>query len=696
MQKKIIFNRELSWLSFNYRVLQEAKDKNVPLYERIKFLAIYSSNLDEFFRVRVASLRSLLRLKRKAQNKLDFDPEELLADIHKTVFEQQEEFGDIFRNQILPELEKEGINLIDEEIVSEEQKKFLSDYFEENIYHHIQPVILVKKKIKPFLKNRNLYLVVKLADKKSISANDPADKQKSKKKRYTYALIEIPTSVLPRFVELPEEADNHYIIFLDDILRLNLNKIFEAYDIVEAYSVKLNRDADLYIDDEFTGNLLQKIKKGIKKRDTGVPSRFLYDQRMPKRFLNFLKESLELENEDLVAGAKYHNFNDFFSFPNPLSPKFENKKLKPVDSSLLTGSSNIFETISSSDIGLHFPYQPYDYVVRFIRDASKDPEVTAIKITQYRVADNSEIVLALINAARSGKDVTAFVEVKARFDEELNFKWAEEMEKAGVKVYYSFPGLKVHAKIACVSRKEKDKIQNYCYLGTGNFNEKTARIYADFGLLTRDERITYEVEKVFEFLTKKKLEYEFEHLLVAQFNMRSTFLELIDKEIKNAKNGLPAKIILKMNSLEDKKMIKRLYKASRAGVEIIIIVRGICCLVPGVKGLSKNIRVISIIDRYLEHARFYIFHNNGEPLIYAASADWMKRNLSRRIEVAFPIYDKSIRQGILDMVEIQLNDNTKARIIDAEQSNKYQTNSLTDKVRSQTDTYKLLERLEQK
>lgn len=685
MQELQTYNRELSWLSFNYRVLQEAKDSSVPLYERIKFLAIYSSNLDEFFRVRVASLRNLLRLKRKAQSKLNFDPESLLKKIHEIVFTQQEEFGDIFRNQLIPELEKEGIHLINEKTATDEQRQFLSEYYNENIYHHIQPILLVKKKIIPFLKNRILYLVIKLASKTS----------EGKRKKYTYALIEIPTSDLPRFVQLPGKGEKHYIIFLDDIIRLNLEKLFNAYDIVEAYSVKLNRDADLYIDDEFSGNLLQKIQKGIKKRDTGVPSRFLYDQSMPKRFLNFLRESLNLEQEDLVAGAKYHNFNDFFGFPNPLSPRLENEQWEPVHSKLLSSSTNIFEAISNNDIGLHFPYQSYEYVVRFIREASVDPDVTAIKITQYRVADNSAIVLALIQAAQSGKDVMAFVEVKARFDEEQNFKWAEKMEKAGVKVYYSLPGLKVHAKIACVTRMENDKARIYCYLGTGNFNEKTARIYADFGLLTTDDRLTAEVQKVLAFLQDNELDYDFQHLLVAQFNMRSKFLELIDKEIENAKNDLPAKIILKMNSLEDPRMIKRLYKAGSAGVEITIIVRGICCLVPGVEGLSENIKVISIIDRYLEHARFYIFHNNGDPLLYAASADWMKRNLSRRIEVAFPIYDSDIWRGIMDTIELQLNDNTKARIIDSEQSNEYQINDLPGKIRSQMDTYKLIKAKEQ-
>ncbi|MBL1212595.1 MAG: polyphosphate kinase 1 [Ignavibacteriae bacterium] len=674
-----LHNRELSWLSFNYRVLQEAKDKSVPLYERIKFLAIYSSNLDEFFRVRVASLRSLLSLKKKTQSKLKFDPDLLLKSIHKTVNEQQEEFGEIFRNEILVELKENNIYLLNENNVSEDHKLFAINYFEENIKEHIQPILLIKNKIKPFLKNSHLYLAVKIKPK-----------NRTGRVRHTYALVEIPANTLPRFIKLPSKSTEHNFIFLDDVIRISLDKIFPDYEIVECSSVKLTRDAELYIDDEFTGNLLSKIQKGIKKRNTGVPSRFLYDNSINKSFLSFIKEALELENDDMVAGGKYHNFNDFFTFPNPLKPKLENPAIQILEHSELKNIENIFDAISTKDFGLHFPYQSYSYVVDFINKAADDEKVKEIKITQYRVAKDSKIVEALIRAARNGKDVMAFVELKARFDEEQNIHWAEQMEKNDVKVYYSFPGLKVHAKIAMVVREENNVLNKYCYLGTGNFNEKTAKIYSDFGLLTKDERITNEVSQVFDFLSGNEQVHKFKHLLVAQFNMRKQFLKLIQNEIDAAAAGGKGKIVLKMNSIEDKKMIRKLYEASNAGVEIKLIVRGICCLVPGVKGMSENIKVISIIDKYLEHSRFYIFHNNGNELIYAASADWMRRNLSRRIEVGFPIYQQNIRDEILKMIEIQLNDNCKARIIDTENSNEYVSSDSNNIIRSQVDFYEFL------
>jgi len=688
MQTQNFYDRELSWLSFNYRVLQEAKDPSVPLYERIKFLAIYSSNLDEFFRVRVASLRSLLNLKKKSQKDLGFDPEELLNNIHVTVDKQQEEMGDIFRNQILVELKKNNILLIDETKLSKKQKSFIKEYFEENILQYIQPVLLVKKKIVPFLKNKQIYFAVKLAPKNSSAKS-------AKRIKHKYALIEIPVPQLPRFIELPKENEKNFIIFIDDIIRFHLPVIFNAFDVVEAYSIKLTRDAELYIDDEFTGNLLNKIRKGIKKRDTGVPSRFLFDNSMPKDFLRFLQDGLILEKEDLVPGGRYHNFNDFFSFPNPGSKKLEYNPLSPLNHKELETSKDIFTAISKKDYGIHPPFQKYDYVIDFLNRAADDENVTSIKITQYRVADNSSIVKALIRAAKNKKDVMAFVELKARFDEEANIQWAEEMEKAGVKVHYSLPGLKVHAKIALVQRKENDRIKNYCYLATGNFNEKTARIYSDFGLFTADERLTYEIEKLLDFLSRRDVSYKFKHLLVAQFNMRKAFSKMIDNEIKFVNEGKEAKILLKMNSLEDKKMIRKLYEASQAGVKIDIIVRGICCLIPGVKGLSENINVISIVDRFLEHTRFYMFNNDEDEKIYAASADWMKRNLSRRIEAAFPIYDDGIRKEIKDIIQLQLNDNSKARVIDKAHKNKYKKATSSNTVQSQTAIYDYLKEIHQ-
>jgi polyphosphate kinase len=682
MIEPIFFNRELSWLSFNYRVLQEAKDPRVPLYERIKFLAIYSSNLDEFFRVRVASLRSLLRLKQKSQDELKFDPKELLNDIHSTVYEQQEEFGKIYREQIIPELKQNNVYIVSETELSDAHKNFVEEYFQDNVVKHVQPILLVKNKIKPFLLNRHLYLAVKLASK--VSSDE------KKKRRYSYAIVEIPTSKLPRFIRLPKVDDNYYVMFIDDIIRYNLPNLFNAFDIVDTYSIKLNRDADLYIEDEFNGNLQQKIEKGLKKRDTGVPSRFLYDKSMPKRFLNFIKDSLDLEDDDLVPGGRYHNYYDFFSFPNPGLKMLEYEKLSHIPHKTFDNRDNYFDLIAEKDQSLHFPYHSYKYVINFLEQAANDEKVSSIKVTQYRVASDSAIVKALIKAAKNGKEVMAFVELKARFDEEANIHWAEEMEKAGVKVFYSFPGLKVHAKMALIERIENDVPKRYCYLSTGNFNEKTAKIYGDFGLFTNHGQLTIEAYVVFNYLARQEVDYKFKHLLVAQFNMRKKFSKLVEQEMENAINGKEAKITLKMNSLEDKKMIKKLYSASQAGVKIRIIVRGVCCLVPGVKGLSENIKVISIVDRFLEHARFYMFHNDGDELIYAASADWMKRNLSRRVEVAFPIYDDVIRDEVKKIIDLQIHDDAKARVIDKKDRNKYKANEERQLVGSQLATYDFL------
>ena len=680
-KEKLLFqDRELSWLSFNYRVLQEAKNTSVPLYERIKFLAIWSSNLDEFFRVRVASLRSLLSL-RNSKKKLNIDPADLLKKIYTEVNKQQEEFGFIFRKQILKELEENKIFLVDENNLSAEQQQYVLEYFDSKVIHHIQPLLLVKKKVLPFLQNQRLYLAVKLAP--LIKGNS------DKRVKHTYSLVEIPENSLPRFVELPNKNGNNYIMFLDEIIRFNLQKVFSQFRIEEAVSVKLTRDAELYIDDEFSGDLLQKKKKSLSKRNTGVSSRFLFDENISKNFRKYLRGALNLTKDDMIPGAKYHNFSDFFGFPNPTKGKLEYEPMPALQLKEFANIKDKFELIANQDRVLFFPYQSYTHVVDFFDEAANDPDVKSIKITQYRVAQNSAIIKSLIQAKNNGKDVSVFVELKARFDEERNILWAGEMEKAGIKVYYSFPGLKVHAKIALVERNENGKIKSYCYLATGNFNEKTAKIYSDMGIFTADERITNEVSKVFKYLSRGKISHKFEHLLVAQFNMRKSFGDLITREIDNAMEGKEAKITIKLNSLEDERMIKKLYKASQAGVKINIIVRGICTLIPGIKGLSENINIISIVDRFLEHARFYIFHNNGDELIFAASADWMKRNLSRRVEVAFPIFDSEIKKKIRTVIDLQLSDNVKARIINQKNKNNFVENDLS-KIRSQYATYDFL------
>ena len=676
------YNREISWLSFDQRVLQEVKDPTVPLYERIKFLAIFSSNLDEFFRVRVASLRSLISPKKKPAKELDFDVQKLLNRIHKTVTALQDENIRIYIEDIQPELKKNGINLIDNSMLNQQQREFVEEIFNMQILPHIMPIIIAKKKITPFLRNQRLYLTVKLSSKQKAKTDT------SKRKRYYYAIVEIPTNHMDRFILLPKAGNDNYIIFLDDIVRLFLPQIFYGYNIHEAYSVKLTRDAELYVDDEFSGNLVEKIKKNLNKRSSGLPCRFLYDKNMPANFIKFLKEALLLTNEDLYPGAKYHNFSDFFNFPNPGIKKLNYTVLPPLKHKELDKYSNIFEAAKEDDFLLNFPYQSYDYIVDALNDAATDPDVKSIKITQYRVAKNSKIVSTLIKAANRGKEVTSFVEVKARFDEEINIKSAEEMQKAGVKVLYSMPGLKVHAKMALITRLEKGTLNDYAYLSTGNFNERTAKQYTDFGFFTTDKRLTSETAKVFDYLEFKNDKLFFEHLLVAQFGMRKRFLAFIEKEITNAKKGIPAAITIKMNSLEDDRMIKKLYEASMAGVKINLIIRGICCLLPGLP-YSENINVISIVDRFLEHGRVFIFHNAGNEIIYLSSADWMRRNLSRRIEAAFPVYNEKLKKEIKDIIELQLMDNIKARIIDEKQLNRYNDNG-SEPHRSQYEIYEFL------
>ena len=657
-------NRDLSWLSFNHRVLQEAGDKSVPLYERIKFLAIFSSNLDEFFRVRVAYIRALLVLKKKAAKKLDFDPEKLLNRIHKVVTTQQEQFGEIFRNQIRKELNRQGIFLVKETDLTGPQREFTRAYFQEQVQPYLQPVFLSSDKEPPFLENRSLYLAVKLL-RKPMEAEEK--QQKKDHEEFQYAIVEIPTQHTSRFVILPRKGNNHYLIFLDDLIRLRLPDVFPSHTVISSHVAKLTRDAELYIDDEFEGDLVEKVKKALSKRKTGVPSRFLFDADMPKKLLALIKEMFSLDEEDLVPGGRYHNFSDFFSFPNPKSlPTLTYQPMPPLQSQELDG--DMFSAIAEKDRLMYFPYHSYDPVIRFLREAATNPKVASIQITLYRVAQNSAVVEQLIQAAKNGTMVTAFVEVKARFDEESNIRWAEELEKAGARVLYSFPGLKVHAKLCLVTMTDA-RMKQYAYLGTGNFNEKASTLYTDFGFFTANGQLTDEVARVFEILSRHKKKADFDHLLVAPFNMREMFEKMLEHEMKNAKDGKNAFVIAKMNGLEDPDMIAKLYEASEAGVKISLIVRGICCLIPGIKGMSENIEVISIIDRYLEHARAYIFHNGGEDRYFLSSADWMRRNLSHRVEVAFPIYDKLLQEEIRTILNLQLGDNVKARIINKKQDN---------------------------
>lgn len=627
----------------------EAGDERVPLYERIKFLAIYSSNLEEFFRVRLGAVKQML-----AFPKLREKGNHLLASISLTVDEQQTEFGKIYREQIIPELNRENIYITSEEKYTPKQAEFASEFFAEEVMYQLQPVLLVKNKVVPFLQNGAIYLVVCL-----FSGN----LKKGQKQRVRYAMLKIPSDTLPRFVELPATKGQYHITFLDDIIRDNLNKIFRGYEIGPAYSVKISRDADFELNEE-AGDLLEKMKKGLKKRKIGDTARFLYDESMPPGVLDFLKSCFNLKKNEMIAGARYHNFFDFFRFPNPKSPDLELHPPAPMRVSEFDRFVSGFEAVKARDWLFHYPYQSYDYFLRFLNEAAFDPKVFEIKATQYRVAADSAIVNALINAARNGKSVTVFVEIKARFDEESNLRFAQQMQNAGVKIIYSLPGLKVHAKACLISRKSGNKkgVRQYAFLSTGNFNEKTARVYSDMGFFTSNPHYTLELSNLFHHLEAPENKYKFKHLWVGQFNLIPEIQKHIQQEIDNAKAGIPAKILIKLNNLEDPAMIDWLYDASEAGVKIEIIVRGICCLIPG-KKYSKNIQVRRIVDMYLEHSRVFVFHNGGLPKIYLSSADWMRRNLYHRIELAFPIEDLFLKQEILDILDFQLNDTLKAHYI---------------------------------
>ncbi|MEW5797920.1 MAG: polyphosphate kinase 1 [Bacteroidota bacterium] len=676
-QKKYI-NREISWLAFNYRVLQEAKDHRNPLYERLRFLAIYSSNSDEFFRVRVASIRSLLRLRKKKKKKYDIDPEDLLTEIHRIVKKQQEEYGSIFRNELLKEMREHKVFLVSDKDSKIVHEQFVNEYFKEKILPHIKYTFLSDIGGEVFLQNKQLYLVVQLKPKDTVAP------------KYQYAIIEVPTQHAPRFVELPKFENKFYIMFLDDVLRKNLSYIFPNFDIVASYSVKLTRDAELYFEEELNGDVVDVIRKAVKTRKTGAPARFLYDPNMSEEMLTTLRKSLQLSEKEMIPGARYHNFSDFFNFPNPEGrlPCFEQRE--PLQHKQLASYRSLFPALRERDWILHYPYHSYQPVVRLLEEAAADPKVTQIRITLYRVASQSKIVNALIMAARNKKEVTAYVELMARFDEESNIYWAEELKNAGVKVLYSYPGLKVHAKLCLITRTEGTVKRRYGYLSTGNFNEKTAELYTDHGLFTSDVRITNEMFDVFKFLNKKISTVKTNHLLVAPFSLRKRLLELIDQEIQNARRHIPATMTIKVNSLEDREMIDKLYEASQAGVKITLLVRGIFCLVPGDKTFSKNISAFSIVGRYLEHGRVYIFHNAGNEILYLSSADWMKRNLSRRVEVAFPIYDDSIKKEIKDILNFQFMDSVKARVLDRNLKNAYVKSEENKPVESQLEIYHYL------
>jgi polyphosphate kinase len=653
---------ELSWLSFNQCVLDEAADSSNPLYERIKFLAIFSSNLDEFFRVKVHRLSSQFKVKKH----------KVLTTLLDEVNIQQQNFGAIWRNKIIPELTKNNIIIYENLPLEKIHKKEIERYFRSVILSYIQVVFIREEsKMSCFLNNRELYFLVKL---------------KSAEKLFTYAYINIPSNKLKRFKQLQNLSNKHYVISLDEIIRICLPLIFKQNDIVSCFAIKINRDEDFEIEDENEGDLIHKIIDKVKDRKSGMPTRFLYDQEMPKKDLKFCRKIFNLKKRELVAGGKSHNLFDLFEFPNPKSPLLQQEKLPSLYKKSFEKSTSIFEVVKQKNQLLHFPYHSYHYVLAFFNEAAIDSRVIEIKVTLYRISSQSLIANALISAAKNGKKVTVFVEIKARFDENNNLYWSTEMKKAGIKIIYSIPNLKVHAKIALVTMQiSANKIQEFAYMATGNFNEKTAEIYADHGFFTAKTDYTNDVQKVFQFLKTKNPVLNTENLLVAGFEMKNQIIELINQEIINHKIGKPSGIFLKVNGIDENDIINKLYEASQIGVKITIIARGICTLRPGIENFSENIKVYRIVDLFLEHARIYIFNNNNNEKIYLSSADMMSRNLNRRIEVAFPILDEDYKQEIKQIIQFQLNDNTKKRGIDSDGKNII--GKLKGKNRAQMDIY---------
>ncbi|MEZ4415720.1 MAG: polyphosphate kinase 1 [Gemmatimonadota bacterium] len=656
-----IHDRELSWLGFNGRVLQEAQRSELAPLDRLRFLAIVSSNLDEFFRVRVASLRSALRLKKKKRAELGFQKtRKRLRAIHEAVLRQQSEFGRTLREQILPELARRGVPLWDERTAPPATHDSLRRYFDERVAPLLDPVPLRTADTPLFLEDRSLYLACVLRDPEAVPLSESE-----------VWILRVPVGPLPRFVEVTEAGGG--VLFVDDVIRLHLPRLFPGHRVEAAWSVKLSRDADLDVDDEFSGDLVEKVRSALERRGRGVPARFLYDAAAPAALVQHLKDRLALEDDDLVAGWRYHNLHDLGTFPT-LGRAVQGAPLpSPRPLRALAGPDTPWEAIRAQDRLLQLPYQSFTAVLDVLGAAAADPQVTEIQATLYRVAADSRVAAALMAGARRGARVVAFVEVKARFDEASNLDWARAMEDAGVRVLYSKPGIKVHSKLVSITRQDADGERRYAYLATGNLNESTARFYTDLGLFTADPRLTDDVAEVFRALASEDMGSRptFGHLLVAPWGLRSGFEQRIEAEIDAAVRGRPAGMTLKMNALEDEAMIERLYDASAAGVPIDLIVRGICCLKPGVPGLSESIRARSLVGPFLEHSRAYRFVAGGEEQLYLASADWMTRNLDRRVEVAFPLYDREVRRQVSEMLDRQLRDNVRARVIDADQTNRF-------------------------
>ncbi len=672
-------NRELSWLKFNARVLQEAEDETTPLIERLRFLGIFSNNLDEFFKVRYATVKRIAEAGKGGRNFLGgISAKDLLEEITQTVINQQKTSLRIL-SDIEKKLQGENIYMVDETEVTEAQSAFILEYFIRKVSPALVTIMIGELEQFPSLKDSAAYLAVRM----KMSKED-----KTFANKLNYALIEIPRTI-DRFIVLPNDGEKQYIIILDDLIRYCLQNIFSIfkYDSISAHMIKITRDAELDLDSDLSRSFIEKISKSVKNRSVGDPVRFVYDKSIGKETLRYLMGKMGVDDTDsIIPGGRYHNRRDYMDFPSLGRTDLQYEKITPLPIKGLSLQGSLFHKIADKDYLLYAPYQTFSYVVKFLREAALDPKVNSIKITIYRLAEVSHIASSLINAAKNGKEVTVQIELQARFDEAANIKYAEQMQSEGVRLIFGVAGLKVHCKACLVERQEDDKLKRYAFVSTGNFNESTARLYTDYTLFTANQKVCKEINKVFDFFEVNYKIKKYRHLIVSPHYTRNTIYNLIETEIENHRLGLQSGIKLKLNSLSDFKMIDKLYEASRAGVKVQMIVRGICCLIPGVKGMSENIEVISIVDKFLEHPRLFIFENGGDQKMYISSADFMGRNLDNRVEISCPIYDEDIKTEINDTFSICWNDNVKARVISKKQDNAYRKNK-KEKIRSQFKTY---------
>ena len=668
-------NREISWLEFNERVLQEADDTNVPLIERVRFLGIFSNNLDEFYRVRYATVKRIAVSNDSGKTIYkDVTAKNLLKEISTKAIKLQEQSFKIL-NKVVVELEKEKIFFVNENTMMKYQKKFISSYFSDIISPSLGIIVLDKIKKMPKFEDNLSFILVKMKNKYDQSQ---------------HAILHFPKN-LKRFIQLPSNDDNDYVVMLDDIIRYYLKKIFKIFrpKQISAHMIKISRDAELEFDDDISKSYLEKISESLLDRYSGHPVRFVYDSEMSKETLDFIisKMSIDVENDSIVPGGKYHNRSDYMNFPSLGRKNLIYDDLIPLKISGLNLNKGIFKKIAEKDFLLHTPYQKFLYIINFLIEASIDPKVKKIFITIYRLSKLSKVASALINAARNGKKVFVLIELQARFDESANIKYAKEMQSHGIKISYGSQNLKVHSKICVVERKQENGIDKYGFISTGNLNESTAKVYTDMTLFTSNNQILDEVKSVFNFFDANYKKYNFKNLFISPINTATRLKKLIKNEIKNAKKGEPAWIKIKINNITNRNMIKALYDASRNGVKIELIVRGVCCLIPGIKKMSESIKGISIVDRFLEHTRFMIFCDGGNNKTYISSADWMTRNLDNRVEVTCPIFDKEIKDEIMDVFKIYWNDNVKSRFINSPKINSYKKNK-NPVYRSQSEVYK--------